>query len=527
MRRSAVNRRRAMSATGARNRVAWVSYLRVSTPEQADSELSLLAQRRSTEAYARQHDRTIVREYVEAGCSGTTMNRKAFRAMLQDVLRPDSDVGTILVHHTSRFSRDATEARVLKKTLRKKGVRVISVCQHMDDGPFGNLVEGMFECIDEYESQIIGARSSEAMYEAARQGYYPGSKTPYGFTKAKVDAGRGVIRSILVPDEHEAPVVQLAFELYTVLGGALMVATELTQRGIRYRKGKPWTKDLVLAVLDEPAAAGMVYWQKRDPLTGKRRDPSECLLVRVEPIVDMDLYDRARRVRDGRAPERLPGRAPSPTTLLSRLVHCAKCGGTYRLESSGKGAPKGKKAYRYYNCSTYTRQGKQACAGHRIRTENLDAAVLEHIASVACTDARAATLRTELQRRAATQVGHSGTRSRLRDALDEVRAQIADWSAVAAQSQRHRELAERRVSEMRAHVDELEVEIDAAVKATVDADDLEEITIAELRQTWAKIVLAGGVVSRSYLHRLVERIEVDENRIRIIQRSADEAPAGN
>jgi hypothetical protein len=60
-----------MGANGARSgRDAWVSYLRVSTPEQADSELSLLAQRRSTEAYARQHDRTIVREYVEAGCSG-------------------------------------------------------------------------------------------------------------------------------------------------------------------------------------------------------------------------------------------------------------------------------------------------------------------------------------------------------------------------------------------------------------------------------------------------------------------------
>jgi site-specific DNA recombinase len=509
------------------DRDAWVSYLRVSTPEQADSELSLLAQRRSTEAYARQHDRTVVREYVEAGCSGTTMNRKAFRAMLQDVLRTDSDVGTILVHHTSRFSRDATEARVLKKTLRKKGVRVISVCQHMDDGPFGNLVEGMFECIDEYESQIIGARSSEAMYEAARQGYYCGSKTPYGFTKAKVDAGRGVIRSILVPDEHEAPVVQLVFELYTVLGGALMVATELTQRGIRYRKGKPWTKDLVLAVLDEPASSGMLYWQKRDPLTGKRRHPSECLPLRVEPIVDIDLYDRARSLRDGRAPERLPGRAPSPTTLLWRLVHCAKCGGTYRLESSGKGAPEGKKAYRYYNCSTYTRQGKQACAGHRIRTENLDAAVLEHIASVVCTDARAAALRTELQRRAASHVGHPGTRSSLRDALDEVRAQIADWSAVAAQSQGHRDLAKRRLSEMRAHVDELEVEIDAAAKATADADGLDGITVVELRQAWAKVVLAGGVVSRSYLHRLVERIEVDENQIRIIQRQTDEMAAGN
>ncbi len=65
--------------------------------------------------------------------------------MLEDVFRPGSDVGTVVVHHTSRFTRNATEARVVKEKLRKEGVRVVAVCQ---------------ECIDQYESEVNGMRTS-------------------------------------------------------------------------------------------------------------------------------------------------------------------------------------------------------------------------------------------------------------------------------------------------------------------------------------------------------------------------------
>jgi site-specific DNA recombinase len=74
------------------------------------------------------HGVEVAREYVEAGCSGTSSKRKAFRKMLEDVLRPNSTVGTVVVHHTSRFTRDSTEARLVKQRLRKEGVRVLSVC---------------------------------------------------------------------------------------------------------------------------------------------------------------------------------------------------------------------------------------------------------------------------------------------------------------------------------------------------------------------------------------------------------------
>jgi site-specific DNA recombinase len=171
-------------------RTRWVSYLRVSTVEQAEKELSLSAQRRSAEEFAAGHDAVIEHHYVEPGASGTDTHRTVFNALLGDALRPGSTISTIVVHHTSRFTRDATHARVVKKELRRAGVRLVSVTQELAEDPMGTLMEGFFECIDQYESEVNGLRTAAAMREAVRQGFYPGGLTPYGFCKRSIEGRR-------------------------------------------------------------------------------------------------------------------------------------------------------------------------------------------------------------------------------------------------------------------------------------------------------------------------------------------------
>ncbi len=92
-----------------KERSKWVSYLRVSTPEQAERELSLPAQRHALNAYAERAGHPIDREYVEAGCSGTNMNRKAVRQMLEDVLSPGSKIGVIGVAQLEETLSDVRE----------------------------------------------------------------------------------------------------------------------------------------------------------------------------------------------------------------------------------------------------------------------------------------------------------------------------------------------------------------------------------------------------------------------------------
>lgn len=372
-------------------RSRWVSYLRVSTSDQAERDLSIPAQRHAVAEYAARHGATIAREYAEEGCSGRDPHRPEFRRMLGDVLAPTSDIGVIVVHHTSRFTRDATEARVVKRRLRKAGVRVVSVCQQIEDDPVGNLVEGLFECIDQYESEINGARTSAALREELRQGFFPGSRPPFGYTTQPVEVRPGVMRRRLVPDEVESRVVRELFHLYIANNGAKTVARLLSQRGLRHRAA-PWSKDLVLAVLDDETCAGTFHWGKHVTRDQIPRPRSEWLSLAVEPIVDPAVHALARELRAAREPSRSPGRPPSGEHMLAGLLRCGRCGASCQLETSGKRVDGVTYKYAYYNCRATCRSGAEVCRGRRIRTTALDAAVLAHVADVACAPDRVAQL---------------------------------------------------------------------------------------------------------------------------------------
>ena len=70
---------------------------------------------------------------------------------------------------------------VMKGMLRKRGIRVIAIYQETTDDPMGQFVEGIFELVDQYESDVNGMRTSAAMRKNAELGFHNGSKAPYGF----------------------------------------------------------------------------------------------------------------------------------------------------------------------------------------------------------------------------------------------------------------------------------------------------------------------------------------------------------
>lgn len=380
-------------------RARWVSYLRVSTHEQAERDLSIPAQRAAIAEFATRHGAPIAREYVDPGRSGRDVHRPQPRALLGDALARDSDIGTIVVHHTSRFMRDATEARLVKRRLRKVGVRVLSATQEIADDLTGHLVEGIMECMDEFESGLIGARTAAAMRESIRQGFYPGARPPFGYATEPVEIRPGVVRHRLVLDRDEAPIVRELFRLYVASHGALSVARSLNEHGLLHR-GKPWNKTIVLNVLGDTTIAGTFYWGRHATREQISRPRSEWLALRVEPIVDAATFELAQQLR-GTRKSRERRDASAPVHVLGGLVWCAKCGASFGLESSGKRIDGGVYRYCYYNCRTTLRVGKQACSGRRFPMRELDRAVLARIADGVCTSERSLALSRALRRPAA------------------------------------------------------------------------------------------------------------------------------
>jgi site-specific DNA recombinase len=362
-----------------------VGYARVSTPEQAEKDLSLPAQMAAIRKYAQDHGLELVGEFVERGITATDDNRPEFRRMLQEIYRPTSQVGSIIVTHGSRFMRNATKARIHKEALRKRGIRVVAIQQEVTDDPNGRFAEGVFELIDQLESETNGVRTRAGMSENARQGFFNGSKSPFGFRVEKV-ATPGGSKNKLAVDASEVELLREVFQRYLAGSGAKATAIGLNQRGLLYR-GKRWTRDLVLKVIGDSCAVGKYYWGRLDSRGKRLRSEDQWIEVAVERIVDDETFRLVQELRERRDPGRSAGRLPSSPLLLAGLLRCAQCGGPYQLETSGKLGPDGQ-AYRYYNCRRFIRTGKEACAGHRIPVATLDRAVLTHAAEQFFSDRR-------------------------------------------------------------------------------------------------------------------------------------------
>lgn len=316
-----------------------VVYARVSTEEQAKGA-SLAAQVAEAREFAERSKLSVVAEYLERGATGTDDRRPEFRRMLDDLAASANRVGTILVVHTSRFMRDAAKARVHKVQLRRQGVRVVSVQQPVEDDATGRFVEGMFELIDQLESEQIGRRTRAGMRQNAVNGFWNGSAPPFGFRAVQVP-GPGVrAKRKLQVEPSEAELVGRVFALYLAHNGAIAVAKQLNESGARYR-GKLWDRDRVLRVISSTAVVGHVPWGRRDPVTGVALADEKIAFVEVEPIVEQELFDLAQAEREKRDPEKNPGRAASSPLLLAGLVRCGQCGARYELQTAGKLRPDG------------------------------------------------------------------------------------------------------------------------------------------------------------------------------------------
>jgi hypothetical protein len=86
--------------------------------------------------------------------------------------------------------------------------------------------------------------------------------------------------------------------------------------------------------------------------TKELKPVSEIVTVPVPPIIDKETFEAVQKLLKARNPKVMPARVISGPTMLTGLIHCAKCGGAMTIRT-GKGG-----RYRYYACSMKARQGR-------------------------------------------------------------------------------------------------------------------------------------------------------------------------
>lgn len=181
-------------------------YLRVSTDQQADSGLGLQAQRGRIEAEAKHRGWEVV-WFMDEGFSAKNLDRPALTEALAALAAHDVDA--LVVAKLDRLSRSVVDFSNTLGIAKKQKWALILLDLGVDTStPNGKLVAGLMSQIAEWEREMIGQRTKEALAAAKTRGQRLG-------------------RPRLTPDAVVARVVALSADL-----SPSQVAKALTAEGV-------------------------------------------------------------------------------------------------------------------------------------------------------------------------------------------------------------------------------------------------------------------------------------------------------
>ena len=323
-----------------------VIYARYSSQNQ--TEQSIEGQLRDNHAWAKQHDVTVIGEYIDRALTGTKDARPDFQRMIADAASKQFEM--VIVWKLDRFARNRYDSAVYKSKLKKYGVKVVSVMENITDSPEGIILEGLLESMAEYYSANLSQNTIRGKRETASKGLWNGGHIPLGYK---------LVDRKLVADEKTAPVVRYIFEQYALGVSKKKLMQELTEKGVRTVTGKPLSENSFNSVLRNTA------------YIGKSMFKGEVVEGLSEQIVDEEIFNRAQEWIKKRS--RAPAKEKATVKyLLSGKAFCGLCGcpmvGVNGRSRSGQ-------KYYYYQCSH--KKYPYHCEKKTERKEHLERFVVE------------------------------------------------------------------------------------------------------------------------------------------------------
>ncbi|MBF0169429.1 MAG: recombinase family protein, partial [Alphaproteobacteria bacterium] len=487
-------------------------YLRVSTVRQAEKDLSIPDQRRQLEAYCRIKGWEVVQAFVEPGASATDDKRPVFQEMIEAACSQERPFDLILVHSFSRFFRDAFQLEFYIRRLARAKVTVASVTQETGDDPMSNMIRQIVALFDEYQSKENAKHTLRAMRENARQGYWNGSRPPYGYRTVEAEKRGDKIKKRLEIDPREAETVRMIFRLFLQGDGSgpmgiKAVADYLNRKGFSFREGRKFSTGLVHRILTRSSYTGTHYFNRIDFKSQGVKPETEWETFPVPVLVSQEEFDQVRGCLVERRPINTPPRIVNGPTLLAGLARCAMCGGSMTLRTGKSGK------YRYYTCSVCAHQGKTACQGQSVPMDQLDHLVIDQLSRHVLAPERVAALLEQVAGKAANDSTRQAERiEELRKELREVDTRLGrlyeaiEQGAIALDGD-----LKGRISSLKQRKEEVMRLIAMAGRRKIDPTNLLTPERLDLFASAIRDRLHNGppAFRKAYLRLFLSRVEVD------------------
>ncbi|TWG49802.1 recombinase family protein [Aminobacter sp. J44] len=333
-------------------------YARYSSDNQRDA--SIEDQLRQCRERAAREGWTVVETYSDRAISGASLIRAGIQSLLADAQAGRFDM--VLSEALDRISRDQEDVAGVFKRLRFAGVTIFT----LSEGEINELHVGLKGTMNALFLKDLAIKTHRGIRGRVEAGKIGGGNA-YGYRVVhQLDARGEPIRGEREIIEEQAEVVRRIFREYVAGKGPQRIAADLNRDGIPSPTGKRWgdtvirgNREIGSGILNCELYIGRLVWNRQrkvnNPDTGRyayRRNPQSEWVFGEAPelrIIPQELWDAAkarqshlanlfaRRIENTRAAMKTLvakngglNATHRPRTLLSGLLICGCCGGTYR-----------------------------------------------------------------------------------------------------------------------------------------------------------------------------------------------------
>lgn len=300
---------------------------RVSTDMQAEEGHSIPAQLAEMREFCERRGWTVAAEFIDAGYTGSTMDRPGLQGLLSALDQHVFDV--VVVHELSRLSRSIFDTFDLFETFGRFDVGFASVKEPNFDftTPTGKLFLTLMAALNQYYLDLLRMHTAKGKRERARQGLYNASIIPFGY-KAEGDA-----KTPPVLDPQAADGVRQAFETYGAgKSSDQEIADLLNDMGLRTPFGRRFSKDTIRDLLQNRFYVGDVVYG-----TKHKGQPVEYFPGQHQPIISRELFEACQRVRRQHAGAPRTYQQAYRVYLLNGIANCDACGRSLRGQGTKSG----------------------------------------------------------------------------------------------------------------------------------------------------------------------------------------------
>ena len=233
-------------------------YVRVSTVEQATTGISIDAQIEKLEQYCKLNDWDTVKKYIDAGISGSTIDRPALKNLIDDC--KSGKVNVILVYKLDRLSRSLRDIILTIDELKMYNVDFVSLTEQINTTTaVGQLMFHIIGAFAEFERNIIRERVIFGMDKKAKDGHAQ-YKAPFGYAHKNGN---------LVINDEEADTIRAIYRAYINEQSTLKVSKIFNL-----------PRSLIYRILTSETYLGKVKWK------------DEIIEGEHEAIIDRDTFDQ-------------------------------------------------------------------------------------------------------------------------------------------------------------------------------------------------------------------------------------------